>query len=210
MGFTQHLRKRVSDKIYRFGPALYYQPAYAQIASSIGLEDGKLLDVGCGPGWLCVHVAAGRPDVDAVGIDHSPQMVQAARQNKGPCLNVTIREMGGEDIKFPEATFDVVTAIQTAHHWESPLAVLQEVYRVLIPGGRLFLYEADREQKTVPDGWIRRRSGWPPPSVVVAGWRRFGMNEQEWADMRKVVHSMDFSNCVFDRHGFYRRMVLTK
>ena len=207
---TKQLRGRISDRIYQVGPAQYYQPAYARIASSIGLEDGTLLDVGCGPGWLCVHVAAGRPDVDAVGIDHSPRMVQAAQQNKGPCLNVTIREMSGDDIKFPEATFDVATAVQTAHHWTNRRGVLNEIHRVLKPGGRLFLYEADRDQKEVPDGWIRRRSGWPPSAVVLAGWRRFGMNDEEWADLTALVQGMDFSNRVFDRHGFYRRMVLTK
>ena len=88
--------------------------------------------------------------------------------------------------------------------------MLEQVFRVLKPGGRFYLYEANREQTHVPDGWIQRRSGWPPDSVVIAGWRRFGMNEQEWAEISALVRGMDFSNAVFDEHGFYRRMMLTK
>ena len=65
------LRRRISDTVYQLGPARYYQPAYAHIAAAIGLETGSFLDVGCGPGWLSLHVAAGKLDIDAIGIDTS-------------------------------------------------------------------------------------------------------------------------------------------
>ena len=108
------IRKRISDRLYQVGPGRYYQPTYRRIAEAIGLESGAFLDVGCGPGWLSLHVAAGKLDIDAVGIDHSEQMVAAARKNKGNRLNITIREMKAEAIKFPEATFDAAAAVQTA------------------------------------------------------------------------------------------------
>ena len=137
-------------------------------------------------------------------------MVAEATRNKGPRLNISFREMDGSAIKFPEATFDVVTAVQTAHHWRDPVAVLNEIFRVLKPGGRFYLYEANRAETIVPEGWIRKRSGWPPSALVIAGWRRFGMNEDEWATLSSMVRSMAFSNMVFDQHGFYHRMMLTK
>ena len=210
MSVLRQFRRRVSDTLYRLGPARYYQPAYANIAASIGLQRGAMLDVGCGPGWLCLHVGAGNVDIDAIGIDSSPRMVAEALRNKGGRLNISFREMNAEDIKFPDETFDVVTAVQTAHHWAEPTVILNEVFRVLKPGGRCFLYEANRDGTSVPDGWVYRRFGWPPSSIVVSGWRRFGMNEVEWAELSTLVKSMAFSNMVFDQHGFYRRMVLTK
>jgi ubiquinone/menaquinone biosynthesis C-methylase UbiE len=84
------------------------------------------------------------------------------------------------------------------------------MYRVLKPGGRLYLYEADRERTTVPAGWIDRRYGWPPDAIVTAGWKRFGMNESEWSGLEIVVRSAEFSNVVSDEHGFYRRLVAYK
>jgi len=210
MNIAKKFRRRVSDTLYRMGPAQYYQPAYAHIAAAIGLKDGTMLDVGCGPGWLCMHVAAGKPNIDAVGIDHSATMVETATRNKGPRLNITIREMSGEQIKFPSATFDVVTAVQTAHHWADACVIVSEIYRVMKPGGRFYLYEASRERTSVPDGWISRRSGWPPNAVVTAGWKRFGMDTDEWASLERVVREFDFSNIISDEHGFYRRLVAYK
>jgi len=204
------LRKRVSDVLYQIGPGRYYQPAYRHIAQAINLTSGSFLDLGCGPGWLCLHVAAGHLDVDAIGIDHSHQMVEAARRNKGSRLNITIREMSASAIKFPEGTFDAVAAVQTAHHWDDTPGILREAHRVLKTGGRFFLYEADRERTTVPSGWIQRTRGWPPDGAVISGWRRFGMDESEWATLEVLVRGIGFSNVVTDEHGFYRRMVLTK
>ena len=205
-----NLRKRVSDALYQIGPGRYYQPAYQHIAQAINLSSGSFLDVGCGPGWLCLHVAAGRLDIDAIGIDHSPQMVEAARKNKASRLNITIREMSAGAIKFPEGTFDAVAAVQSAHHWDDTDRILSEVFRVLKSGGRFFLYEADRGRTSVPVGWVQRSKGWPPDGVVVSGWRRFGMNDSEWATLEVAVRGIGFSNVVLDEHGFYRRMVLTK
>jgi ubiquinone/menaquinone biosynthesis C-methylase UbiE len=207
---SKTLRRRISDTVYQLGPARYYQPAYAHIAATIGLESGSFLDVGCGPGWLSLHVAAGKLDIDAIGIDTSLGMVEAARRNKGGRLNITIREMDAADIKFPEATFDVAAAVQSAHHWSDTPAILGEIYRVLKPGGRFFLYEADRERTVVPEGWIQRRLGFPSDALLTAGWRRFGMNSDEWSRLEVQVRSMDFGNIICDEHGFYRRMVLTK
>jgi SAM-dependent methyltransferase len=204
------LRKRVSDVLYQLGPGRYYQPAYQHIAQAIGLSSGSFLDVGCGPGWLCLHVAADRLDIDAIGIDHSHRMVEAARRNKGTRLNITIREMSAIAIKFPEATFDVAAAVQSAHHWDDPEPILAEVLRVLKPGGRFLLYEADKDRSSIPHGWIRRSRGWPPDMVVLNGWRRFGMNEAEWTALEVVVRGVGFSNVVVGEHGFYRTMVLTK
>lgn len=204
------LRKRISDALYQIGPGRYYQPTYRNIAEAIGMTEGSFLDVGCGPGWLCMHVAAGKLDIDAIGIDHSAQMVAAARRNKGSRLNVTIREMEATSIKFPEGTFDAVAAVQTAHHWNDPDAILAEIHRVLKPGGQFFLYEADKEATSVPDGWIQRTLIWPPDLVVLNGWRRFGMDDDEWASMEVRVRRLGFRSVRLDRHGFYRRMVLTK
>ena len=207
---TEPLRQRLRAWTYALGPARAYQPAYAQIARAIGLERGAFLDLGCGPGWLCVHVAAGRPELDAVGIDTSPTMVRLATRTKGSRLNITVREMDGAQIVYPAATFDAAAAVQSAHHWASPPAVLAEVHRVLKPGGRFFVYEADPACAELPPGWVERRNGWPPVGLLRAAWGRYGMAEAAWEALKDHVRASPFGGGEDGRHGFYRRMVLTR
>jgi SAM-dependent methyltransferase len=203
-------RRSLTAYAYNMGPAVYYQPAYRFIAADIGLETGAWLDIGCGPGWLCIHAAAGRPELDVIGIDTSSTMLAIAEANKRGRLNVTFRNMDARAIVYPAGTFDVVTAVQSAHHWTEPAAILAEAHRVLVPGGRLFLYEADPEA-AVPADWIRRRAGWPPDFFVRRQWARFGMDQARWDTLRGDVARSPFGDDVTDeRHGFYRRLVCTR
>ena len=67
-----------------------------------------------------MHVADECGNVEAVGIDHSRHMIEAANRNKGDRRAVQFHEMSATAMTFDDATFDVVSAIQTAHHWRQP------------------------------------------------------------------------------------------
>ena len=203
-------RRSLTAYAYNIGPAVLYQPAYRYIAADIAVEEGAWLDVGCGPGWLCIRAAAGHPELDVVGIDTSETMLSLAEANKRGRLNVTLRKMDGAGIIYPTGTFNVVTAIQSAHHWSAPGPILAEVYRVLVPGGRFFLYEADPDGE-IPAEWLDRRAGWPPDAVLRHRWRRYGMDQSRWDALRAQVAASPFGENVADeRHGFYRRLVCTR
>jgi len=195
---------------YDNGPGRYYQPAFRNIAADIGPTEGAFLDVGCGPGWLCVYVAAGKPELDAIGIDADPAMIARARGNKGTRLNITYREMDAAGIVYPAGTFDVAAAVQSAHRWADPAAVLCEVHRVLKPGGSFYIYAADADGTDVPDGWVRRRGVWPPDAWLLRGWRKCGMDAAQWDALKAVVQASPFGGGADGRHGFYRRLVLTR
>jgi SAM-dependent methyltransferase len=203
-------RERLRAHTYDLGPGRYYQPAYAHIAAEIGLTEGAFLDVGCGPGWLAVHVAAGRPEVDAVGIDLSEAALALAERNRGPRLNIILRKMRAEEIIFPEGTFRAAAAVQSAHHWADPAAVLRELHRVLAPRARLYIYEADAELREVPAGWVSRRGAWPPDAWLRWSWSRFGMGRERWEAFKQLVVQSPFGGGEDGRHGFYRRLVLQK
>lgn len=203
-------RKSLSAFAYHVGPARFYQPAYRFIAADIGTTEGAWLDVGCGPGWLAIHAGSGKPDLDVVGIDTSETMIQLAEQNKAGRLNVTFRKMDGADIIYPVATFDTITAVQVAHHWTETARVLGECHRVLKPGGKLYVYEADPEGE-IPSDWIQRVGVWPPDSVLRSRWKKNGMDAARWGKLLDEVRGSAFGGSVADeRHGFYRRAVCTK
>jgi ubiquinone/menaquinone biosynthesis C-methylase UbiE len=200
----------LSALAYDSGPGRFYQPAFRNIASAIAIDDGAFLDVGCGPGWLSIYVAAGKPELDAIGIDTNPAMIRLAEGNKGTRLNVTYREMDAVEIIYPEGTFSAAAAIQSAQDWQDPAAVLSEVHRVLRPGGLFYIYTTDATAETIPDGWIRRRGPWPPDAVIRRSWRKHGMDDAAWDTLKQQVRDSPFGGGEAGQHGFYRRLVLTK
>jgi ubiquinone/menaquinone biosynthesis C-methylase UbiE len=159
---------------------------------------------------LSIFLAAGKPNLDAVGIDTCATMLEYANQNKGPSLNVTFRHMDAAEIIYPDHTFHIACAVQSAHHWSQREDVLSEVHRVLRPGGKFYIYEADSNLEDIPEGWVARRGVWPPSSLVRWNWQRFGMDEEAWTDLKNAVQASPFGGGEDGRHGFYRRMVLTR
>ena len=91
---------------------------------------GKLLDVGCGTGFI-IHLAA---DLFAEihGLDITPAMMARVRTDRG---NITLHNAPAEALPFPDTSFDAATAYSFIDHLDNPQAVLSEVARVLRPGG---------------------------------------------------------------------------
>jgi trans-aconitate methyltransferase len=88
----------------------------------------RILDLGCGDGFLTRRIAASGATV--VGIDSSPQMVAAARKH-GADAHVA----SGESLSFDQE-FDAVFSNAALHWMRDHDAVLRGVYRALKPGGR--------------------------------------------------------------------------
>jgi SAM-dependent methyltransferase len=95
-----------------------------------GRPDARILDVGCGTGSnLSAFARLGH----AVGIDMSTDALQFCRQRG--VERVALSEI--ESLPFPDATFDVITAMDILEHTDDDLAALRELRRVLRPGGLL-------------------------------------------------------------------------
>jgi ubiquinone/menaquinone biosynthesis C-methylase UbiE len=100
----------------------------------------RVLDVGCGTGYLTRRVAhaVGRTG-RVVGVDPSAPVIAHARRVSPP--NCEFHITGGEAIPEPDASFDVVVSSLAIHHIPPPVRPLAmaEMYRVLRPGGRLLI-----------------------------------------------------------------------
>ncbi len=107
-------------------------------AARLQPED-RVLDVGCGTGFLLLPAA--RTARQVVGVDVTPAMLEAARRRleEAGVTNVTLREANAEALPFAEDRFDAVLSRLTLHHCADPVRVLQEMHRVCRPGGRLAL-----------------------------------------------------------------------
>lgn len=103
------------------------------IIEKITRPPGRLMDFGCGSGFF-LHEAKNRGWVP-YGIEPLPGHAVYVRAKFGACVvNDTLR-----DDTFPPNYFDVVTAIQVFEHLPDPAENLFSIYKVLKPGGVIFI-----------------------------------------------------------------------
>ena len=93
----------------------------------------KLLDIGCGTGFI-IGLASDLFD-RIEGVDITAAML--ARVPKAP--NVHVQEADAAKVPFDAGTFDLVTAYSFFHHLQDMGAVAAEAFRVLRPGGGLYI-----------------------------------------------------------------------
>jgi SAM-dependent methyltransferase len=139
------------------------------IADLAGLPAGtRLLDVGTGPGYLLGYLARARPDLGLWGLDFSWDMIRRARPRQRSLAPQT-RWLVADAccLPFPAGVFGQVVATFTFHIWPCPAAGLQELKRVLAPGGRAWVYELRREASLSDLKAFAREVGLPLPLVFL-------------------------------------------
>ena len=102
--------------------------------------DANVLEVGCGGGRTLRTLAGMCRHVD--GIDYSPTCVAAAKRTNADLVadgRVVVQQASVSNLPFPDSSFDLVAAVETHYYWPAPIQDLQEVLRVLKPGGTLLL-----------------------------------------------------------------------
>ena len=99
-------------------------------------EDDAYLDLGTGPGTLAGVIA---PHVGGVvGTDVSPEML-GLFETRAPGARAVLAD--AHRLPFNEGSFTLVTCGSVFHHLEDPASVVDEVARVLVPGGRFLLID---------------------------------------------------------------------
>ena len=115
---------------------------------------GRLLEVGCGPGFLLRSLARFAPRIEAEGVDISESGVRFARSLFGLRVHCGTLESAG----FPDAGFDVILQKDLLEHVASPREHLKETARVLRPGGFLWLVTPNGDANLAPYAALARRS----------------------------------------------------
>jgi ubiquinone/menaquinone biosynthesis C-methylase UbiE len=110
--------------------------------------EGTLVDVGCGPGYLALAIARKFPRLNVLGIDISPEMVALAQHNLAALeldSRVKFQSADVEQLPLEAGSIGFVVSTLSLHHWSNPGQALEEIYRVLKPGGQLLIFDLRRD-----------------------------------------------------------------
>ena len=99
-------------------------------------EYKKLLDIGCGTGYL-INMLAKKQDAEFTGLDLSPEMIKQAKSKN--IKNAIFVEGKSDELSFNDNTFDIVTCSQSFHHYPETDKPMKEARRVLKQGGLYIL-----------------------------------------------------------------------
>lgn len=166
-GLTQALmRTRAVPAIYE----RWWRPALARVAKGLtgpgmaeevriarllmGLSHGDtVLDVACGPGNFAREFArdAGEDGL-VVGLDGSRTMLERGADDvrRSGVENLALVRGDANALPFEDASFDGVCCFAAIHLFADPFSALDEMARVLRPGGRIALMASVRRQLTLP------------------------------------------------------------
>jgi ubiquinone/menaquinone biosynthesis C-methylase UbiE len=101
----------------------------------------KILDCGCGFGGNISSLNQRFSHLELIGLNIDPRQLERARSQVNPTNNNKLEFIQGDacELPFPDASFDLVFAVECIFHFPSRQKFFQEVKRVLKPGGRLVL-----------------------------------------------------------------------
>lgn len=111
-----------------------------------GLPRARVLDVATGGGGFIHFLLEGLPDpAEIVGVDLNERGAETFAQAFDGHPQVRFERMDARRLEFPAASFDLVSIANSLHHFDDPSAVLDEMLRVLRPGGLLVVSEMYRD-----------------------------------------------------------------
>jgi ubiquinone/menaquinone biosynthesis C-methylase UbiE len=120
---------------------------YAEKLVSRGFYQGRIIDVGCGFGAMNIVLAHRFIDSEIVGVDLSDPLLRLANQSvQAADLGDRVRfeKADVHQIPYPDDSFDVVINTNLLYLVDDAVQMLNEIERILVPGGCLFIADVRR------------------------------------------------------------------
>ncbi len=152
------VRKTFTDWAPIYNPTHGWLPKRREARLALGVQRGdRVLDVATGTGLNLPHLRELVGDEGHVtGVDLTPAMLDIARAQieRHGWENVDVREADAAALPFPDASFDKVICAFALNIIPEYVHAIEEVKRVLVPGGRFVSLEMQSMIHTVPN-WLQ-------------------------------------------------------
>lgn len=131
---------------------------------------GVVLDLGCGPGDICIRFARAFPKSRILGLDGSPAMLREGARRlraEAPALR---RRIALKRALLPDerirGRFSVVISNSLLHHLHDPRVLWDAVRRYAAPGARIFIVDLRRARDAAHARQLTRRYAASEPAVL--------------------------------------------
>lgn len=151
----------------------------------------RVLDLGCGTGTLTIQIKQFLPQINLVGLDGDPTVLQIAeRKAKAAGVEINWDKGFAYDLPYPTTSFDRVISCLMIHHLTAPnkLKAFQEIFRILKSGGEFHLMDFGK-----PTSLGMRLISIPIARMEEAGDNIHGL-------LPGMLHQAGFSNISETRH----------
>ncbi|BDG05165.1 class I SAM-dependent methyltransferase [Anaeromyxobacter oryzae] len=130
---------------------------------------GRVLEVAPGPGYLAIELA--RRGYEVVGLDISRSFVRIATRNAASAGVAAKFEHGDvAHMPFPDASFDFVVCTAAFKNFTDPVGALDEIHRVLRPGGGASIVDLRKDAPHAAIGEEVARMGLSPLNAALTRW----------------------------------------
>jgi len=124
-----------------------------------GITEGVALEIGPGPGYLGLEWLKKTEATRLIGLEISPKMIDVAEKNaRGYGFETKVKYVQGDAQKMPfeDNFFDGAFTNGSLHEWSEPTRILNELFRVLKPGGKYFVSDMRRDMSPFMKWFMRR------------------------------------------------------
>ena len=120
----------------------YWRADYRHVMKEIErFRPASLIDIGCGPGGFLCAVQKRFPDIQLNSLDLSEEMVRETQERLGPSAVAIVGD--SERMPLESEQYEIVTCNMSIHHYPHAQDAVNEMYRILKPGGTLLLNDMD-------------------------------------------------------------------
>jgi ubiquinone/menaquinone biosynthesis C-methylase UbiE len=115
-------------------------------------KNHRVLDLGCGTATLTILIKKTYPEVEIIGLDIDPKILEIARLKiKEAGMDIKLDQGSAFELPYPDNSFDRAVSSLVIHHLthENKVRTFREIFRVLKPGGELHAADFGKPQNVL-------------------------------------------------------------